>query len=298
MARKKRMLLIINPKSGTGRLRPKLLDVLDLFTREGYQVQAYVTQGAEDARDAVVRYGAKMDRIVCSGGDGTLNEVLWGIMELPKPVPLGYIPSGSTNDFAASLQIPRQILPAAKAAAEGEPHAVDIGSFCGERYFAYVAGFGAFTEVSYLTPQDKKNVLGHQAYMLEGVRSLASIKSYPMSVAWEGGQAEGEFIFGMVTNTISVGGFKGLVNQKVALDDGLFEVLLIRMPKTPLEFSNIVSGLFLRDERENELVYKFKTPSIRFQAQEPVDWVLDGEFGGTKTEVFVENLRRRLEICR
>ena len=236
--------------------------------------------------------------IVCTGGDGTLNETICGVLELPKKVTLGYIPAGSTNDFASSLKIPKQMLAAARAAAFGEPYAVDVGLFCQERYFVYVAGFGAFTEVSYLTPQDKKNILGHQAYMLEGVRSLASLRSYFMEVEWDDNFLEGEFVFGVVTNTISVGGFKGLVGQDVELNDGYFEVLLIRKPKNPADISNLVAGLLQKEEKENDQVYKFKTRSIRFRSSEPVDWVLDGEFGGTKTEVFVENLSKRLEIKR
>ena len=296
MSKSKQMLLIINPRSGREKIRLKLLDILDTYTGAGYQVQVYVTQKALDARAAVLKYGARKDLIVCSGGDGTLNEVISGMMELPKPVMLGYIPAGSTNDFASSLRLPRQMLPAAVNAACGVPYAIDIGRFCEGRYFVYVAGFGAFTEVSYLTPQDKKNLLGHQAYILEGVKSLASIKSYPMKITTPDETLEGEFIYGMVTNTISVGGFKGLVNQDVALNDGLFEVLLIRTPKTPLELSGIVTGLLMKEEEKSELVYKFKTSRLHIEAQEPVDWVLDGEFGGSRTEVSVENLPRQIEI--
>lgn len=296
MAKKKQMLLIINPRSGREKIRLRLLDVLDAYTEAGYQIQVHITQKALDARDAVLRYGAKKDLIVCSGGDGTLNEVISGMMELPKPVLLGYIPAGSTNDFASSLKLPRQMMAAALNAVNGTPYAIDIGSFCKDRYFVYVAGFGAFTEVSYLTPQDKKNLLGHQAYILEGVKSLASIKSYQMTVKSEAETIEGEFIYGMVTNTVSVGGFKGLVNQNVALNDGLFEVLLIRTPKTPIELSSIVTGLLMKEEEKSELVYKFKTRTLAIEAKEPVDWVLDGEFGGSRTEVFIENLPQQIEI--
>lgn len=298
MSRKKRMLLVINPKSGKAQVKGRLLEILDLFIKAGYQVQVHITQRALDAREVVARDGAGKDLIVCSGGDGTLNETISGMMQLHPCPQLGYIPAGSTNDFATSLSIPKQMLTAARAVVTGEAYPIDIGCFCEDRYFVYLAGFGAFTEVSYLTSQDKKNILGHQAYMLESVKSLASIKPYAMKVTWDDQVLEGEFIFGMVTNTISVGGFKGLVNQDVALNDGLFEVLLIRTPRTPLDISNIVSGLFLRDEQDNEMVYKFKTRALRVVSAEPVDWVLDGEFGGSRTEVEVENLCRRMEIRR
>ena len=294
----KQMLFVFNPRSGKEQIRGSLLRILDIFTKDGYDIHVHVTQSQGDASRIVKELGEGMDLILCSGGDGTLNETICGVLELPKKVTLGYIPAGSTNDFAASLKIPRQMLAAARAAALGEPYAVDVGLFCQERYFVYVAGFGAFTEVSYLTPQDKKNILGHQAYMLESVRSLASLRSYFMEVEWDGNFLEGEFVFGVVTNTISVGGFKGLVGQDVELNDGYFEVLLIRKPKNPADISNLVAGLLQKEEKENDQVYKFKTRSIRFRSSEPVDWVLDGEFGGTKTEVFVENLNKCLEIKR
>lgn len=293
----KQMLFIINPRSGRAQIKNRLLEILDVFAKADYQVEVHITQRALDAKETVIQEGRGKDLIVCSGGDGTLNETISGMMELKHCPQLGYIPAGSTNDFASSLRIPKQMLAAAEVAAGGMGYPIDIGRFCGERYFVYVAGFGAFTEVSYLTSQDKKNLLGHQAYMLEGVKSLTSIKSYRMQVSCEEMELEEEFIFGMITNTISVGGFKGLVNQNVALNDGLFEVLLIRTPKTPLELSNIVSGLFLREEH-NEFVYKFKTKSLSLKSEEPVDWVLDGEFGGSRTEVTVENLHRRMEIRR
>lgn len=297
MARKKQMLLIINPKSGRGQIKNHLLEITDIFIKAGYQVQTHITQRAMDARDVVLRDGARKDLIVCSGGDGTLNETISGIMELKKQPHLGYIPAGSTNDFASSLKIPKEMSAAAQVAAMGNDYPIDIGDFCGERYFVYVAGFGAFTEISYLTPQDKKNLLGHQAYMLESVKGLTSIKSYSMRIEAEGVDLEGEFIFGMITNTISVGGFKGLVDQSAALNDGLFEVLLVRRPRTPMEFRSIVSSLILKDET-SEQVYKFKTGSIRVESDEPVDWVLDGEFGGTKTDVSIENLHCGVKIRR
>lgn len=298
MSKRKQMLLVINPRSGKGQIRNRLLDILDMFTKEGYQIQVHITQRPDEARQIVAESGTEKDLVVCSGGDGTLNETISGMMQLEHAPELGYIPAGSTNDFASSLKLPRQMLEAARMAARGDAYPFDIGRFCDDRYFVYVAGFGAFTEVSYLTPQDKKNVLGHQAYMLESVKSLASIKSYSMKVSWDKNSLQGEFIFGMVTNTISVGGFKGLVVQDVALNDGLFEVLLIRTPKTPLELSDIVSSLFLKEESSSDLVYKFKTSSLRFEAKEPVDWVLDGEFGGSRQQVWVENLQRRMKIRR
>ena len=172
---------------------------------------------------------------------------------------------------------------------------MDVGRFGRNRYFVYIAAFGAFTEVSYKTPQDKKNVLGHQAYILESVKSLASLKSHYMKIQWEEGTIEGEFIFGMITNTTSVGGFKGLTPRDVDFDDGRFEALFIRTPKTPLDLSNIVSYMFLKDE-ENAYVFRFHTSRVVITAREEVSWVLDGEYGGTVKETVVENVHGAIAL--
>lgn len=294
MARKRKMLLVVNPKSGKEKVKNCLLDIVNVFSQAGYRIQIHITQHALDARDTVIREGNNKDLIVCSGGDGTLNEVISGMLQLKDPPALGYIPAGSTNDFASNLKLPRQMTEAAKIAVEGADYPIDIGEFCKTESFVYVAGFGAFTEVSYLTPQDKKNLLGHQAYVLESVKSLASIRSYHMRVECDEWEVEGDFIYGMVTNTMSVAGFKSLVSQEVALNDGVFEVLLIRSPKSPAELGSMVTELLLKEE--NNLVLKFKTSHIRLISEEPVDWVLDGEFGGRRTEVEIKNLCRRLTI--
>lgn len=293
----KTMLFIINPRAGREQIRGKLLEILDLFSGAGYQVQVHVTQEPKDATQIVRQYGRDVQLVVCSGGDGTLNEVISGLIELEQPPFLGYIPAGSTNDYASSLQIPKSMMEAAQNILSGQPYPIDVGSFCGELYFIYIAAFGAFTEVSYQTPQDKKNLLGHQAYVLEGVKSLAALKTYTMKVEWEDQVLEEEFVFGMVTNTISVGGFKGLVTQSVALNDGEFEVLLIRKPRTPKDLSNIISYMFLKEE-PNDYVYKFKARELKITSQAPVDWVLDGEFGGSRTEVTILNLQGRMQILR
>lgn len=291
----KKMVFILNPRSGKGQIKLRLLDILTIFTKAGYEITVHVTQKRGDAVEAVAALCTDADLIVCSGGDGTLNETINGMLALERIPDLGYIPAGSTNDFASSLKIPKNMIAAAHVAVGGEPFPVDIGHFCDDRHFVYIAAFGAFTEVAYLTSQDKKNVLGHQAYMLESVKSLASIKSYSMKLVSEEMTLQGEFIFGMVTNTISVGGFKGLVTQDVALNDGEFEVLLIRTPRTPLDLSNIINYMFLREEA-NEYVHKFKTRRLTVIPKEPVDWVLDGEFGGTRMEAPIVNLQNRIRI--
>ena len=293
----KKMLFIFNPRSGKAQIRGQLMGILDIFTKAGYDIHVHVTQSQRDCVEWVKDYADRMDVLVVSGGDGTLNEAVTGMMNLERIPLLGYIPAGSTNDFAASLGLPKSMQEAAADIVEGSPYPIDIGRFCKDQYFVYIAGFGAFTEVSYLTPQDKKNWLGHNAYVLEGVKSLAGLKPRHMRVEWDDQVLEADFVFGMVTNTISVGGFKGLVNQSVALNDGEFEVLLIRMPRTPVDLTNIINYMFLKEE-PNEYVYKFKTRAIRMVSDAPVDWVLDGEFGGSRTEVEIVNLQKKIRILR
>ena len=294
-----KMLFVFNPRSGKEQIRSKLLDILDIFIKAGYEVSVHITQGPRDAVNVVRRRGRGKTLIVCSGGDGTLNEVVSALMTMePEHRPaLGYIPSGSTNDFASSLGLSRHMKEAAQMAVDGSDFAVDAGRFGADRYFVYVAAFGAFTEVSYRTPQETKNLLGHQAYMLEAVKRITGLKSYRMRFEWGDKSLEDEFILGMVTNTISIGGFKGLVGMDVALDDGEFEVLLIRRPRTPKDIAAIASYLILR-EGENECVSQFRTSSLRVTSPEPVDWSLDGEFGGSHREIQIDNLQRAVKIRR
>lgn len=295
----KKMLFIFNPRSGRERLRTKLLDILDLFVKAGYEVTVHVTQSAGDAQKQVEKKGGGVELLVCSGGDGTLNEVVSGMMawSREKRPQLGYIPAGSTNDFAASLDLPKNMLRAAAIAVAGRPFAIDVGKFGDGRYFVYVAAFGAFTEVSYKTPQETKNVLGHQAYMLEAVKRIAGLKSYRMKFFWDDQELEEDFILGMVTNTISIGGFKGLVQPKVALNDGEFEVMLVRKPRTPKDIQSIVSCLINKDA-ENDCVYMFRTSNLRMESEEIVDWTLDGEYGGGVKEICIENLREEIVVKR
>lgn len=295
----KKMLFVLNPRSGRGQIRTRLLAILDVFVKAGYEISVHVTQAPGDARRIVRRRARGKQLVVVSGGDGTLNEALSGLMDLDedrRPA-LGYIPSGSTNDYAASLGLPHDMKKAAALAVSGTDFAVDAGRFCEERYFAYVAAFGAFTEVSYRTPQETKNLLGHQAYMLEAVRRLTALKSYRMRFEWEGGALEDEFLLGMVTNTVSIGGFKGFLGREVALNDGKFEVLLIRRPRTPKDVASIASWLITR-EGENECVSRFSTEALSVSCAEPVDWTLDGEYGGARTQVAIRNCRQAVRIRR
>lgn len=290
----KKLLFILNPHSGKAQIKNKLLQIIDLMVKTGYEVTVYPTQAKDDARNIVRKKAKKYDRIVCSGGDGTLDEVVSGMMESEKKVPLGYIPTGSTNDFAASLKIPGDMVKAAEIAVSGKKFACDVGSF-NEKSFIYVAAFGIFTAVSYKTSQEWKNILGHAAYILEGAKSLHDITSYHVRVEYEDQVIENEFIYGMITNSISVGGFKNMTGKNVLLDDGKFEVTLIRMPKNLVELNEILGSLTnLIDD--TDLIYSFKSDRITFLSEEEIPWTLDGEFGGNPREVTVSNRQQALEI--
>ena len=275
----KKLLFIYNPRSGKGQIKNKLLDILDVFAKQGYKIEVHPTQQSGDATTAVLERANDFDRIICSGGDGTLDEVVLGMMQSKIKLPIGYIPAGSTNDFARSLKIPSNMVKAASIAISDHIFKTDIGALNGE-YFVYVAAFGIFTEVTYATPQNMKNTLGHSAYVLEAIKSLPSIKSYQMRVTWEEGTIEGDFIYGMVTNSVSVGGFKGITGQHVFLDDGYAEVTLVRASLSPIELNEAMIALIDRNYESPNLI-SFKSSHVTFQSLEPVPWTRDGEYGGT-----------------
>lgn len=291
----KRLLFIYNPHAGKELLKPKLSDIIDIFVKAGYEVVAYPTQSYRDAYRKVSEYDSdEYDLVVCSGGDGTIDEVVTGMMQRDKREPIGYIPTGTTNDFANSLHIPKGLLRAADNAVNGTLFPCDVGKF-NDDIFVYIAAFGLFTDVSYQTKQEMKNVLGHLAYVLEGTKRLFNVPSYRIKVTHDGETLEDEFIFGMVTNSRSVGGFRNMIGKQVVFDDGLFEVTLIKTPKNPLALQEIVASLLI-EQVDTKHMYSFKTGRITFESLEEIPWTLDGEFGGAHDEVTVENLNRQLRI--
>ena len=289
----KKLVFIFNPKAGKGKIKTALMDIVDIFNKGGYEVIIRATQAPKDAYEQVKKYADKVDMIVCSGGDGTLDEVVTGITEVGSSVPVGYIPAGSTNDFANSLFIPKNMLEAASIIMNGELYKCDVGRF-NHQTFAYVAAFGLFTDVSYETNQDLKNILGHLAYVLEGAKRLLDIKSYHMKVFTETGMIEDSFIYGMITNSRSVGGFKNLTRD-VDMNDGLFEVTLIVQPKDPLELQEIIRNLVVMED-SSDLIYSFKAKKLTIEADEEIAWTLDGEYGGSPVTVEIENLQQALNL--
>lgn len=292
---KKKILFIYNPRAGKAKIRSNLLDIIDIFTKAGFEVTAYPTQAKGDGLKAVKeRKHGYYDLIACSGGDGTLDEVVTGMMQCEERIPIGYVPAGSTNDFANSLHIPQNMIMAAQVIVEGKTFGCDVGEFNND-IFVYIAAFGLFTDVSYETSQDVKNVLGHMAYVLEGMRRLPSVKAYKLKVESRELSVEGEFLFGMITNSTSVGGFKRITGKFVQLDDGEFEVTLIKKPSNPMELNLIMAALVNRNIN-TDCMYCFKTNALRITSEEEIAWTLDGEFGGRHKEVNIKNQMQALSI--
>lgn len=289
-----KLLFIFNPHSGKGQIKNNLVDIVDTMVKADFEVTIYTTQARADATRKVIEEADKYDRIVCSGGDGTLDEVVTGLIRSGADTPIGYIPAGSTNDFANSLGIPKEMVKAAQVAVADHPFPCDIGDFNSDT-FVYVAAFGLFTEVSYKTSQQLKNIFGHVAYIMEGAKYLHDIPSYNMQVEYEEHIFQDEFIYGMVTNSVSVGGFKGMTGPDVKLDDGVFEVTMIKKPHNPIELNEILACLTNMID-DSDLIYSFKTNEVKVTAREQVAWTLDGEFGGEHKEVIIRNLNKRVTI--
>lgn len=295
----KKLLYIYNPAAGRKTAKLNLSEALEVFTRQGYEITVHPTQKRGDAAAIAQERGADYDRVVCSGGDGTLNETVRGLLALPqdkRPV-LGYIPAGTTNDFSRTLELPRTVAELAETAGAGLPRPIDVGE-AGGNPFTYVAAFGLFTDVSYSTPQVNKNLLGHFAYVLEGMGKLANIPSYHMKVTSDQGhEVEGDFIYGMVGNTVSVGGLVNLPRDKVLLDDGRFEVILIRQPRNGKDWQSILTALTNLEKAEGGAVMGFSAGEITFACGQSVAWTVDGEFGGEQEVTHVKCLPRALAIA-
>jgi len=291
---KKRLLFIFNPRAGKEKIKMHLSDILNGMTAAGYDVTVHVTQGQGDAMIQTRERASEFDRVVCSGGDGTLDEVVNGMMQLEQRIPIGYIPAGSTNDFGNSLGIDKDMLNAAQISLSDHFFPCDIGAF-NDSAFVYVAAFGLFTEVSYQTSQELKNMFGHAAYVMEGAKQLWKVPSYKMKVTANGECIEDEFIFGMLTNAKSVGGFKDIIPGEIELNDGLFELTFVKKPNNPIE-TNEILGFLLGITPETKMIYTMQTAEVRIECEEEVPWTLDGEYGGSHRTVYVKNKPKAVEF--
>ena len=278
---RKKLLFIMNPKSGLMQAPKYMAEIIERFSGAGYLTQVLMTTGKGDARDFAAEYGREVDTVVVSGGDGTLNEVIDGMISGGHRTPIGYIPAGSTNDFANSIGLPRSIPACVDRIINGTPAHVDIGSFNG-RYFSYVASFGAFTSTTYSVPQNIKNILGHSAYVMAGVKELAHIKSIHARITLEKGTPdeevhEGDYVLGGVCNSRSIGGIVNLQKLDVDMNDGLMEVLLIRMPRDLIELSDTTASI-LNGTFKSHQIEKYSAHNVTFEIDEGVHWTLDGEY--------------------
>jgi YegS/Rv2252/BmrU family lipid kinase len=289
-----KLLFLINPNAGQKKASRHLAEIITIFSAGGYEVTVFPTTGPGSGVEIIRSRAKDYDLVVCAGGDGTLNEAISGILQSGADCPLGYIPCGSTNDFAASLKLSTDVLRAARDIIEGTPTSYDVGLF-NDRYFSYVASFGAFTRVSYATPQNLKNALGHLAYVLNGIQELSQIRHIPMSLELDGVPLEGEFLFGAVTNSTSVGGAPTLDAKSVDLRDGLFEVTLIRMPKNMAEVSECVQALLSQSFDSGAITFR-RVSSLTVRQSADVDWTLDGEHAAGSEVIRIENKNRAIRL--
>ena len=290
----RRMMLIINPVSGRRTSLRFLPDIIRTFNENGHIVSVFPTGKRGDAAAFAECYSSDFDIVVCIGGDGTLNETVRGIVRSGTHIPLGYIPSGSTNDFAACHGLSADMLTAASNIVTGKPKKIDIGKF-GDEYFCYVAAFGAFSWLSYTTPQNLKNVLGHSAYILDAVKDLPKIRAHHLSFSAENAHYDGSYIFGAVCSSTSVAGTISLPRNAVDTSDGKFEVLLVRQPKTIVDFQGILSGVLTQDYSSPFLEF-FQTDRLVVEAPPKLDWSLDGERSRGSSHKEIVNMQQELTL--
>ena len=294
----KEMLFILNPTAGRTHIKNRLFDIINAFSEADYRVTVFPTRQPNDGRSIVISEGSDYDLIVCAGGDGTLDDVVTGFMMSKCEKPLGYIPAGSTNDFARSLGIPLDPMAAVTNITSGHPFPIDVGAFNKHDYFIYVAAFGAFTEISYSTDQQVKNIFGHAAYIMKGIRSLNNVTTYQAVIRYDDVEITDNFIYAMITNSLSVGGMRNVVlADDVKFDDGIFECLLIKTPTNPIELQAIINSLLISEVNE-KYMYCFKTSRLEITSEEDIPWVMDGEFGGEHKEVVIENHQKAIQIIR
>ena len=295
----KKLLLIYNPNSGKGRFKEHLDDCLKIFKDSGYDPEVYETKAPLDAEAYVSDHAHEFDRLVCAGGDGTLSEVVSGMMRSRKRIPIGMIAAGSQNDSAVGFKWPKDIKKAAALSISGREFLSDVGRL-NDEYFTYVASFGALSAISCFTSQKAKKVLGVGAYLAEGVKQLLKMESYNMTVRFNDNEINGDFYLGLVTNAMSVGGFKGIAGNDVDLQDGLFEVLLLKKPDNIIEFSREVDSVLIHNKDNGEIltapVIRFKTDKVEFISEEPVQWVRDGENGGRHEKAVILNDQRAVSF--
>ena len=287
-------MIIANPVSGKGTVKTHIYEVLEELAKAGHAATVFLTQAHGDATALAKEHGGDYETVLVMGGDGTLSEVAAGLTELENPPKVAYIPLGTTNDVAKTFGLPKGVRAGAKNAVEGVPVYWDLGRFS-DQFFSYIAAFGAFTESSYSTAQSLKNLLGHLAYVVDGVASIPRITAYHTVVDYDGGTVEGNFLYGGISNSLSVGGIVKLNPDAVSLGDGLFECILIRKPENIADLGGIVTSILSQNYNDKDVVF-LHTKKVRFTFDEPVAFTRDGESGGSFTTVEAENHHAALQL--
>ena len=293
----KKMLFVMNPYAGQRRAEAYLARILERFNRADYEIIVHLTSGSGDCEKVVQRYAEAVDLVVCCGGDGTFNETVSGMMKSGGQKPIGYIPAGSTNDFAASLKLSSDLVQAAQDIIDGQAEWYDVGSF-GGRYFSYVASFGAFTRASYATPQSLKNALGHTAYVLGGISELSQLRTEHVKFEFSDGTVlEDDFLFCAISNSTSVGGILTLDPGKVDMKDGKLELLLVRAPRDLTELTDCIFAV--TSQTYNCAMMTFcSTEHLKITAPETMPWTVDGEYQQGILQVDVSCVRHGIQIVK
>ena len=292
----KSLMLIVNPMAGRGAYKTNFGEAMALLGKAGYHVTLFFTGSRGDATRIAARYAKNYNIVSCIGGDGTLSEVLAGLMQLDNPPPVGYFPMGTANDVATTLGLPKNdTLAATRRLLAGTPHPFDVGGFGDKDYFSYIAAFGAFTEVSYATPQDQKKVLGHLAYVLQGMQTLGRIESIHTRVDYDGGSFEGDLLYGSLSNSTSVAGIVRLPEEMVSLGDGVSELVLVKDPGSVAAFAELVNSV-LSERFDSDKLLILHTTKARFRFDKPVAWTRDGEAGGEVTDITLCNHPRPVQL--
>ena len=295
----KKILFIYNPNSGKGKIKRQVDNIVQLFEQNDCSTIVYETQGPLDAARKVQQEAENFDLLVCGGGDGTLSEVVSGMMDVKNRVPIGFLPVGSTNDTRVGFKLPKNILQAADVCIHGTEFPTDVGKF-NDDYFVYVASLGSLSAVSCFTPQEMKRILGHGAYLIEGIKQLLKMESYEMTVEFDDQVLTGNFFLGMVTNAVSVGGFEGITGKNVDLQDGMFEVALLKKPADLIEFNREIDLMLIHNKEDRQIlddvVVKFRTNKVIFKSDTPVQWVRDGENGGKHKTAVIEVCNKAVTI--
>lgn len=294
----KTALFLFNPHAGKGSIKSGLAKITDILTRAGFLVTVYPTQARNDAYEKIIQMGSSFDRIVVAGGDGMFHEALNAVMKLPRKVDLGFIPSGTANDFAISNKIPKVVDKAAELAAGENERKIDIGTFNGE-YFSYVAAFGAVTDVPYTTDQNAKNAFGFLAYLANAAKymNLQTLfnSAREMEIRTDDKILSGEFLVGCISNSKTIGSLKQFLPNDVALNDGLFEGLFIKKPTNLTEFSNALNVLLVGN-LDAQGIITLKSSRFEIEMDKAANWTLDGEDGGLHDKAVIENHKQALTM--